>query len=136
LHSLSEATLEEENFGPSNIVVEATSKSEIPYANNLKGHLTATVLVPMLILKNTGFTFYSRKVGRIIIMATNRVEVCPSMVHGGPFPATTASQSTCGTNAIKRFARPICFQDYHKPYFLRRYKMIDLWRLVNGAFIK
>jgi hypothetical protein len=26
---LSEATLEEENFGPSNIVVEATSKSEI-----------------------------------------------------------------------------------------------------------
>ena len=141
---LSEANLEEENFGPSNIVVVATSKSEIlAAANSLKGHLTATVFGT-----DADFEEYSdliaileKKVGRIILNGyPTGVEVCPSMVHGGPFPATTASQSTSvGTNAIKRFARPICFQDYPEallPAALQNDNPLDLWRLVNGAFTK
>lgn len=141
---LSEATLEEENFGPSNIVVEATSKSEIlAAANSLKGHLTATVFGT-----DSDFEEYSdllaileKKVGRIILNGyPTGVEVCPSMVHGGPFPATTASQSTSvGTNAIKRFARPICFQDYPEallPKALQNDNPLDIWRLLNGAFTK
>lgn len=141
---LSEATLEEENFGPSNIVVEASSKSEIlAAANNLKGHLTATVFGTDADFEEFSdlLAILEKKVGRIILNGyPTGVEVCPSMVHGGPFPATTASQSTSvGTNAIKRFARPICFQEYPQallPKALQNDNPLDLWRLVNGAFTK
>ena len=41
------------------------------------------------------------------------VEVCASVVHGGPYPATTDGRSTSvGTGAILRFARPVCFQGF------------------------
>ncbi|WP_371933032.1 hypothetical protein [Bradyrhizobium sp. CCGUVB23] len=34
------------------------------------------------------------------------------MVHGGPFPATSDSRTTSvGTLAIRRFLRPVCYQD-------------------------
>ena len=34
------------------------------------------------------------------------------MVHGGPWPATSAAHSTSvGTRAITRWARPVCYQD-------------------------
>ena len=40
------------------------------------------------------------------------VEVCPSMVHGGPFPATTDSRFTAvGINGVKRWVRPVCYQN-------------------------
>ena len=35
------------------------------------------------------------------------------MVHGGPFPATTDVRTTSvGTQAIYRFTRPVCFQNF------------------------
>jgi NADP-dependent aldehyde dehydrogenase len=41
------------------------------------------------------------------------VEVSGAMVHGGPFPSTTDSRSTSvGTQAIYRFTRPVCFQNF------------------------
>ena len=41
------------------------------------------------------------------------VEVCPSMTHGGPFPASTDSRFTSvGVGAIKRWVRPFSFQDW------------------------
>jgi len=68
------------------------------------------------------------------------VEVCHSMVHGGPYPATTAVQSTSvGTNAIKRFVRPICFQDYPQsllPKALHNENPSGIWCLVNGVLTK
>jgi alpha-ketoglutaric semialdehyde dehydrogenase len=40
------------------------------------------------------------------------VEVADAMVHGGPFPATSDSHATSvGTLAIRRFLRPVCYQD-------------------------
>jgi len=62
------------------------------------------------------------------------------MVHGGPFPATTAIQTTSvGTTAIKRFVRPICFQDYPSallPKALLDGNPLGIWRLVNGELTK
>ena len=54
------------------------------------------------------------KAGRVIFnQFPTGVEVCKSVVHGGPFPATTDSRSTSvGTGAILRFARPVCFQGF------------------------
>jgi alpha-ketoglutaric semialdehyde dehydrogenase len=62
------------------------------------------------------------------------------MVHGGPYPATTAPQSTSvGTGAIKRFVRPVCFQDYPEsilPDELRNENSLNIWRLVDGELSK
>ena len=136
--------LEEENFGPSSVLVVAPTKAAIlEAAKKLKGHLTATVhgtKEDFLEYKEL-FTILEKKVGRVVINGyPTGVEVCPSMVHGGPYPATTAAQSTSvGTNAIKRFVRPVCFQDYPEfllPKALSNDNPLGIWRLINGAFTK
>ena len=54
------------------------------------------------------------KAGRLLFnQFPTGVEVCESIVHGGPYPATTDSRSTSvGTGAILRFARPVCYQGF------------------------
>ncbi|MBP6180863.1 aldehyde dehydrogenase (NADP(+)) [Flavobacterium sp.] len=136
--------LSEENFGPSSVLVEVQRKEDIlKAARDLVGHLTATVFGT-----DKDFADYSElfdilelKVGRILVNGyPTGVEVCHSMVHGGPYPATTAPQSTSvGSNAIKRFVRPVCFQDYPDmllPIALRRDNPLNIWRLVNGNLEK
>jgi len=136
--------LAEENFGPSSIIVEADTKEQIlNAARNLEGHLTATIHgtdADFAEFKEL-FDILELKVGRILINGyPTGVEVCHSMVHGGPFPATTAPQTTSvGTGAIKRFVRPVCFQDYPDailPAALRRENPLHIWRLVNGNLEK
>jgi 2,5-dioxopentanoate dehydrogenase len=137
-------SLSEENFGPSSILVEVDSKEGIiKAAKNLKGHLTATVIGNLNDFEEYKelFAILELKVGRVLINGyPTGVEVCHSMVHGGPYPATTASQSTSvGTNAIKRFVRPICFQDFPDellPSALQHSNPLNIWRLVNGNLEK
>ena len=136
--------LTEEVFGPSTILVDAESKSDlIQAAQDLDGHLTATVHGTDEDLKEYAdlLQILERKVGRIIINGfPTGVEVCHAMVHGGPFPATTQTQSTSvGTNAIKRFARPVCYQDFPNdllPDALRQDNPLKIWRLVDGELRK
>lgn len=143
-HFLQQESLAEENFGPSSILVVAESKAQIlEAAKELNGHLTATVHGTTKDLENYQalFDILEKKVGRIIINGyPTGVEVCHSMVHGGPYPATTAPQSTSvGTNAIKRFVRPVCFQDYPSfllPKALQDDNPLNIWRLVNGVWTK
>lgn len=134
-------SLSEENFGPSSIIIESDSKEAIfEAARNLEGHLTATVFGNTNDLAEYGdlLTILELKVGRIVINGfPTGVEVCHSMVHGGPYPATTASQSTSvGTGAIKRFVRPVCFQDFPNsllPEALKDENPLNIWRLVNAS---
>jgi NADP-dependent aldehyde dehydrogenase len=62
------------------------------------------------------------------------VEVAHAMVHGGPFPATTDGRSTSvGTLAMRRFLRPVCYQDFPDallPPALR--DASELPRLIDG----
>ncbi|MFE4176497.1 aldehyde dehydrogenase (NADP(+)) [Streptomyces sp. NPDC056909] len=73
------------------------------------------------------------KAGRIVFDGwPTGVEVGHAMVHGGPFPAASDSRSTSvGTLAVRRFLRPVCYQDVpadllppalsdENPYGLRR----------------
>ena len=55
-----------------------------------------------------------RKAGRILVNGfPTGVEVAHAMVHGGPFPATSDGRTTSvGTLAIRRFLRPVCYQDF------------------------
>ncbi|MCW2118282.1 aldehyde dehydrogenase (NADP(+)) [Flavobacterium sp. 7A] len=136
--------LVEENFGPSQVLVEAETKEQIlEAARNLEGHLTATVHGTTGDFENYKelFDILELKVGRILINGfPTGVEVCHSMVHGGPYPATTAPQSTSvGTQAIKRFVRPVCFQNYPSfllPNALKNENPDQIMRFVNGAFSK
>jgi len=139
---LTNKKFEEEVFGPSTLTVTADEKSEIlKIAKNLSGHLTTTVWANTDDLNNYKelFDVLEMKAGRLIINGfPTGVEVCHSMIHGGPFPATTDSRSTSvGTSAIRRFTRPVCYQNFpdsHLPDELKNDNPLNIWRLTDGEF--
>jgi 2,5-dioxopentanoate dehydrogenase len=132
--------LSEEIFGPTGIIIPVNTKKEmLDIAENLSGHLTATVHG-----NNEELTEYKelleileQKAGRVIINGfPTGVEVCSAMVHGGPFPSTTDSRTTSvGTAAIYRFTRPVCYQNMLQsllPVELKDKNILGIYRLVNG----
>jgi NADP-dependent aldehyde dehydrogenase len=113
---LAEAMLAEEVFGPLGIIVTVADADAMrAVAESLAGQLTCTLhldaadtglargLMPVLV----------RKAGRLIANGfPTGVEVCDAMVHGGPYPASTNFGATSvGTLAIRRWLRPVCFQN-------------------------
>ena len=141
---LSEAHLAEEVFGPATLVVSCGSRRDLEeIARNLEGHLTATIHgTPEELQEHQSLlSILERKVGRLIFNGVpTGVEICPSIVHGGPYPATTDSRTTSvGTNAIKRFARPVCYQDFpdaELPAELRNRNEKRIWRMVDGELTR
>lgn len=108
--------LAEEVFGPLGVVVLASSVEEmLEVAKNLKGQLTCTLHLDEqdTAVAKSFLPVLERKAGRILANAfPTGVEVCDSMVHGGPYPASTNFGATSvGTLSIRRFLRPICYQD-------------------------
>jgi NADP-dependent aldehyde dehydrogenase len=134
----------EEVFGPSSIAVKCNSKDEmLKLAANIKGHLTATLFANKEDLQEYGdlIAILEDKVGRLIINEfPTGVEVCDSIHHGGPFPATTDVRSTSvGSASIKRFARPICYQNFDEfllPAELKNKNPLKISRLNNGVWNK
>ena len=122
-------------------MVEEQSKEDIlNIARNLTGHLTATVHGTEKDLADYKdlLDILEQKVGRIVINGfPTGVEVCHSMVHGGPFPSTTDGRSTSvGTAAIERFTRPVSYQGLPQsllPDELKNSNPLGIWRLVNGT---
>ena len=113
---LADEALGEEVFGPLGLVVRAEDMGEMrAVARALRGQLTCTLqmdesdveagraLAPIL----------ERKAGRILANGfPTGVEVSDAMVHGGPYPATTNfGHTSVGTLSIRRFLRPVCYQD-------------------------
>lgn len=136
--------VEEEVFGPSTVLINAASKEElVKAAKNLKGHLTATIHgTEEDLAEYSGLVeVLQEKVGRLIFNGyPTGVRVCHSMIHGGPFPATTDSRTTSvGTKAIERFSRPVCYQDFPSatlPDELKDENPLKIWRLVDGELTK
>ena len=137
---ISNKTLETEVFGPSTLMVTTDDRNELlEIANGLEGHLTATLHGTDDELDDYAdlLNILEQKVGRLIINGyPTGVEVCHSMVHGGPFPATTDSRSTSvGTAAIYRFARPISYQNFPQsllPDELKDNNPLSIWRMIDG----
>jgi NADP-dependent aldehyde dehydrogenase len=118
---LNDKELWEEMFGPSSIQVRAKTRDEMmKIARSLQGQLTATVWGTDNDLKSNIelIRLLELKAGRLIINGVpTGVEVTAAMNHGGPYPATTDSKFTSvGTQAIYRFTRPVCYQNF--PEFL------------------
>lgn len=141
---LSHEELSEEVFGPSTVIVTCASRTELmKVARNLQGHLTATIhgTAEDLAEFRDLIDLLQKKVGRLIYNGfPTGVEVCAAMHHGGPYPATTASHWTAvGTAAIKRFARPICFQNFPQdalPLELQDRNYRGIWRTIDNQLTK
>lgn len=141
---LARPALQEEVFGPSGLLVACGSGEDLlRVAKAMEGQLTATIhatpkdleefkaLVGVLVTK----------VGRLVCNGyPTGVEVCPSMQHGGPYPAATDARSTSvGTAAISRFARPVCYQEFPRellPPELQDSNPRKIGRLVDGAWTR
>lgn len=136
--------LREELFGPATIVVSGESAGQLEeIARDLPGQLTATIFgTEEDLAGHSGLVSILRqKAGRLLFnQFPTGVEVCASMQHGGPYPATTDVRSTSvGTQAIKRFARPICFQNFPEaalPVELRNANPRNIWRLIDNQLSK
>jgi NADP-dependent aldehyde dehydrogenase len=133
--------LSSEVFGPFSQVVRCDSKAQMSrIARSMHGQLTATIFHggdPDLEEFHDLPGILRTKVGRLIFNGVpTGVEVCHAMNHGGPFPATTDSRFTSvGTAAIKRFVRPVAFQDCDPrllPPELKDGNPLGISRLVNG----
>ena len=113
---LNSHALQEEVFGPLGLIVRARDAAQMQtIAENLQGQLTtslhidpadypqAQALLPVL----------ERKSGRVLANGfPTGVEVADAMVHGGPYPASTNFGATSvGTLSIRRFLRPVCYQN-------------------------
>ncbi|MEN8774322.1 MAG: aldehyde dehydrogenase (NADP(+)) [Akkermansiaceae bacterium] len=136
----SNSELSAEIFGPSSLVIECGSAEDmIQAARSLEGQLTATIHGTNEELANAGelLQILEQKAGRVIINGfPTGVEVNSSMVHGGPYPATSDGASTSvGTGAILRYTRPVSYQgfpDSSLPAELQEANPAGIARLVNG----
>ncbi|MNY03275.1 Alpha-ketoglutaric semialdehyde dehydrogenase [compost metagenome] len=132
--------LQEEVFGPTTVFVEVADQAQLSAAlHKLHGQLTATIIGEPADFAQFGelTAVLEQKVGRILLNGyPTGVEVCDSMVHGGPYPATSDARGTSvGTLAIDRFLRPVCFQNYPDsllPEALKNANPLGIQRLVDG----
>lgn len=136
--------LHEEVFGPFSLLIVCEDTDELYDAvAHLKGQLTAT-----LIAEESEVAHYPKIVrhlarisGRFIMNGVpTGVEVCPSIHHGGPFPATADSKFTSvGRHSILRFVRPQSFQNWPDallPDELKNSNPLGIFRLVNNVQTK
>jgi 2,5-dioxopentanoate dehydrogenase len=141
---LAQHALHEEMFGPASLMVVCGTREEMEAAARaLEGQLTATVHATPEDLEEFRALvgILEQKAGRIVYNGyPTGVEVCPAMVHGGPYPATTDSRTTSvGTAAIYRFARPVCYQNFPQealPAELQNANPRRIQRLVDGEYTR
>ncbi len=141
---LNNPVLEEEVFGPYSLLVKASGLDQLKEAVlKMPGQLTATVIgeEDELVEYADFIQLLAERAGRVIINGVpTGVEVCPAMHHGGPFPATTDSRFTSvGTDAVKRFVRPVSFQNFPDallPDELKQNNPLGIWRLHNNELKK
>jgi NADP-dependent aldehyde dehydrogenase len=134
----------EEIFGPAAVIVWAADEEELTATahDKVEGSLTGTVQA------EAGDELGGRllaalrpRVGRLIWNGfPTGVTVGHATVHGGPFPATTASMTTSvGITAMRRFLRPVGYQDVPDellPPSLRDSNPLGLLRQVDGEWTR
>jgi 2,5-dioxopentanoate dehydrogenase len=136
--------LHKEVFGPYSLLVKCRHMDEmLEVALHLEGQLTTS-----LIATDEEVQQYPELVealqdlcGRFVLNGVpTGVEVALAMHHGGPFPATTDSRFTAvGADGIRRFARPVCYQNWTNellPDELKKENPLALWRTVNNGLTK
>jgi NADP-dependent aldehyde dehydrogenase len=140
---LHDEQLEREVFGAVSLVVVCRDLDELRQAaEHVEGQLTATLHLDAedIPMAQSLMPVLERKAGRIVANDwPTGVEVADAMVHGGPYPTTSHSHTTSvGTLAIRRFLRPICYQDLPAallPPELGTNALADISHLRNGKVV-
>jgi NADP-dependent aldehyde dehydrogenase len=133
--------LQHEIFGPCSLIITCQDEEEIlKVIESLDGQLTGTILAQDhdTFLSQQIIDTFELKVGRIIFNGVpTGVEVCSSMTHGGPYPASTDSRFTAvGINSIKRWLRPVSYQDFPQsllPDELKNDNPLNINRIIDGV---
>jgi len=141
---LNNPVLHQEVFGPYSLVIRCDDEKEmLSVAQHLEGQLTCTLMATEKDVRDHPALVEAVQdiCGRFILNGVpTGVEVCLSMQHGGPFPATTDSRFTSvGADGIKRFARPVCFQNWTDgllPEELQNANPLSLWRTIDNELTK
>jgi len=136
--------LHQEVFGPFSLVVRCRDmKQMIQIAGAMEGQLTTSLMATNNDIAKYGELVEAAKniCGRLVLNGVpTGVEVCQAMHHGGPFPATTDSRFTSvGSDGIRRFARPITYQNWPDellPQELQNANPLGLWRSINNQITK
>ncbi|RYD17103.1 MAG: aldehyde dehydrogenase family protein, partial [Verrucomicrobiaceae bacterium] len=109
-------SLQKEMFGPATLIVRGTVEEIEAAIPKLEGQLTASLHSTDAELTASASLVHAlqQRAGRLIFNGwPTGVEVCNSIVHGGPFPSTSDGRSTSvGTMAIFRFCRPVAWQSF------------------------
>ncbi len=109
--------LQHEVFGPAGLIVECGNPGDVlEVAEALEGQLTATIHMDdadMPVAQNLS-VILEEKAGRLLCNGfSTGVEVCDAMMHGGPYPSSTDARSTSvGGLAIRRWLRPVAYQNF------------------------
>jgi 2,5-dioxopentanoate dehydrogenase len=138
---LNNPVLHKEVFGPYSIIIRCSDMHQLQeVAEELEGQLTATLMAleSDMVEHHKLVETVSMICGRMIMNGVpTGVEVGWSMQHGGPYPATTDSRYTSvGPDAIKRFARPLSFQNFPDtllPEELKQNNPLGIPRIVDGV---
>ena len=114
---LANPKIQQEVFGPFSIVVKTKDEAQlVQVIEALEGQLTGTIIAENEEVSSLTdiVDALANRVGRIIFNGVpTGVEVCPSMHHGGPYPASSDAKFTSvGTHAIYRWVRPISYQSF------------------------
>ncbi|MCU0340174.1 MAG: aldehyde dehydrogenase (NADP(+)) [Spirosomaceae bacterium] len=141
---LSNPALHQEVFGPFSLLVKCQNTDELrTVAAHLEGQLTCSVIGTEQDFREAQdlLSAVSLLCGRLLLNGVpTGVEVCASMQHGGPFPASTDGRfGSVGAHAIKRFVRPFAYQNFPQnllPDELKDDNPLNIWRIVNGVRAK
>ncbi|MFD2938429.1 aldehyde dehydrogenase (NADP(+)) [Flavobacterium notoginsengisoli] len=141
---LENPVLHREVFGPFSILVQCEDEIElVAIIEKLEGQLTGSILAEENEIENYEEVVdaLGNRVGRIIFNGLpTGVEVCPSMVHGGPYPSSSDSRFTAvGIGSIKRWVRPFSYQNWPNnklPEALQNENPLGISRLVNNVQTK
>ncbi|SEE87630.1 aldehyde dehydrogenase (NADP(+)) [Ruania alba] len=130
----------EEVFGPTTLIVEYRDEADLnDVLTLLPASLTASVHTAEGEDVGAAMAALTERAGRVVFGGwPTGVAVTAAQHHGGPYPASTSVHTSVGTTAVRRFLRPLCYQDVPEaclPLALRDGNPLGIPRQVDGATV-
>jgi NADP-dependent aldehyde dehydrogenase len=129
-----------ECFGPSTLIVEYADVDEaLDVVRAVGGSLTASVHAEPGEDLTGIVAVLTEAAGRVLFAGwPTGVAVSWAQQHGGPWPATTSIHTSVGVTAMRRFLRPVAFQDAPEaalPDELKEHNPLGIPRRVDGVLV-
>lgn len=127
-----------ECFGPATLIVEYSSlENALDAISAVRGSLTATVHAEPGENIAQIVDVLTEVAGRVLFGGwPTGVAVSWAQHHGGPWPSTTSIHTSVGVSALRRFVRPVAYQDAPDaalPAELRESNPLGIPRRVDGV---